>query len=456
MSLSYEEQRIQNIKDNEALLLSLGLGAPIIPKAPKKAVLEKKKKNNDDGTFKHETTPQLPRIKKPMIRDVEVSTPGSTSTSGGANGLRRSGRSSVGGSTPDYKGDSPLWREDAIVRSKSLKRSFSTREVDSDEEDQDENDWRQRKAQKLGIRTADPKTFGSIPGVEVGRCWATRMECSTDAIHAPTVAGISGNALEGAWSVALSGGYPDDVDLGYAFTYTGSGGRDLKGTKQNPKNLRTAEQSYDQSFDNRFNAALKKSSETRKPVRVIRGFKLPSVYAPAEGYRYDGLYTVEKAWMARGLTKGLKVCRYAFKRVEGQEPLPVRVGDDEEEVGIEPESGEDMKEGLKREAKPREDLILHELDENVELHTKVDEARKVELNEDEDGKANEGTTLKKAIKSLRKVIEVVIPSRSASTSASLDHEVKREKRRASADEDTDKASAAEQKMGRRTSVRRSP
>jgi len=26
----------------------------------------------------------------------------------------------------------------------------------------------------------------------------------------PTVAGISGNAQEGAWSIALSGGYPDE------------------------------------------------------------------------------------------------------------------------------------------------------------------------------------------------------------------------------------------------------
>jgi E3 ubiquitin-protein ligase UHRF1 len=57
---------------------------------------------------------------------------------------------------------------------------------------------------------------------------------------------------------------------------------------------------------------------------VIRGFKLPSPYAPPEGYRYDGLYIVEKAWMGKGLTRGLKVCRYAFKRIDGQPPLPER------------------------------------------------------------------------------------------------------------------------------------
>lgn len=52
----------------------------------------------------------------------------------------------------------------------------------------------------------------------------------------------------------------------------GSGGRDLKGTKAAPKNLRTAPQSSDQTFT-AFNAALKRSVETKKPVRVIRGFK---------------------------------------------------------------------------------------------------------------------------------------------------------------------------------------
>ncbi|KNZ71384.1 E3 ubiquitin-protein ligase UHRF1 [Termitomyces sp. J132] len=162
-----------------------------------------------------------------------------------------------------------------------------------------------RRANTSQVRRYDPKKFGAIPDVEIGSWWATRMECSRDAIHAyvvfffinesnlkqissPTVAGISGGP-EGAYSVALSGGYEDDVDLGYAFTYTGSGGRALKGTKAAPKNLRTAPQSSDQTFDN------PRSCETGKPIRVVRGFKLQSKYAPSEGYRYDGLYKVEKA-----------------------------------------------------------------------------------------------------------------------------------------------------------------
>jgi E3 ubiquitin-protein ligase UHRF1 len=100
------------------------------------------------------------------------------------------------------------------------------------------------------------------------------------------VAGISGNEKEGCWSIALSGGYEDDVDEGYGFTYTGSGGRDLKGTKANPKNLRTAPQSADQTLTG-LNLALKVSCDTGNPVRVIRGFKGHSKWAPSEGYRYS-------------------------------------------------------------------------------------------------------------------------------------------------------------------------
>jgi len=74
------------------------------------------------------------------------------------------------------------------------------------------------------------------------------------------------------------------VDEGYCFTYTGSGGRDLKGTKDKPKNLRTAPQSADQTLTG-LNLALKVSCDTANPVRVIRGFKGQSKWAPSEGYR---------------------------------------------------------------------------------------------------------------------------------------------------------------------------
>lgn len=227
-------------------------------------------------------------------------------------GPRRSQRNA--GKTVDYKSEQllPASRPRLI----SLKSSDSTMESDP------------RRTER---RSHDPKTFGHIPGIEVGTWWETRKDCSLDAVHAPWVAGISGGP-DGAYSVALSGGYEDDVDLGYAFTYTGSGGRDLKGTKNAPKNLRTAPQSSNQTFENPFNQALKRSCETKKPIRVIRGFKLHSEFAPAEGYRYDGLYTVEKAWMEKGMNpKGYLVCKFAFRRLPDQPPIPTKDESVEEE-----------------------------------------------------------------------------------------------------------------------------
>lgn len=159
-----------------------------------------------------------------------------------------------------------------------------------------------------------------------------KEDCSNASVHGPWVSGIAPGP-DGAYSIALSGGYDDDVDDGYAFTFTGSGGRDLKGTKTAPKNLRTAPQSSDQSFEDRNNAAIQRSVETQKPVRVIRGFKgkARSKYAPSEGYRYDGLYLVKKAWIEKGLNKGgFLVCKFAFVRMPGQEAIPVNNGGDDE------------------------------------------------------------------------------------------------------------------------------
>eukprot|EP00112_Aurelia_sp_Birch-Aquarium-sp1_P010610 Seg226.13 transcript_id=Seg226.13/GoldUCD/mRNA.D3Y31 product="E3 ubiquitin-protein ligase UHRF1" protein_id=Seg226.13/GoldUCD/D3Y31 len=163
-------------------------------------------------------------------------------------------------------------------------------------------------------------TFGQIEGVSVGTTWLTRVECSQDGIHRPTVAGIHGSETEGCYSLALSGGYEDDIDLGESFTYTGEGGRDLKGTKMNPKNLRTAPQSKNQSLK-KGNLALTKNVENRKPVRVIRGYKLSGLYAPEQGYRYDGLYTVERYWEAVGMS-GYKVFKFVMSRMPDQDPPP--------------------------------------------------------------------------------------------------------------------------------------
>ncbi|KAJ6509570.1 PUA-like domain-containing protein [Mycena vitilis] len=305
MVSDYEKQRLENMERNKALLRTMGLDKPFFEpkeiKRPKASTKRKRVAEEPDC---------VPNAKSSRVEPVAVDKdPGP---------IRRSSRNT--GKTVDYKseqkGGSPL----PISFRSGIRNTENTGPLGKEAGSK---------------RIHDPKVFGSIPGIEVGTWWESREGCSADAIHAPWVAGISGGH-QGAYSVALSGGYPDDVDLGYAFTYTGSGGRNLKGTKANPLNLRTAPQSSDQTFENSYNKALKISSDTKKPVRVIRGYKVDSPYAPYEGYRYDGLYRVEKAWQEQGMD-GFLVCKFAFKRLPDQPALPRRADadtPDEEESAL--------------------------------------------------------------------------------------------------------------------------
>ncbi|KAK0208329.1 PUA-like domain-containing protein [Desarmillaria ectypa] len=294
MVSAYEAQRNANIERNRELLKSLGLDTPIFePKETKRKPKTAPKKRKVSPLANDDEKP----IKAARFEDVSPS----------ETGVRRSARNR--GKAVDYKSEKTRESPMPIAFRAGTRTSGNEGPLGSGEG---------------ARRKHDPKVYGSIPGIEVGTWWETRQACSIDAIHAPWVGGISASK-DGAYSVALSGGYDDDVDLGYAFTYTGSGGRDLKGTAAQPKNLRTAAQSSDQSFENTFNKALRRSSETKKPIRVIRGYKLRSPYAPNIRYRYDGLYHVEKAWIEKGLNPdGYLVCKFAFKRLPGQLPLPRR------------------------------------------------------------------------------------------------------------------------------------
>ncbi|KAJ3511296.1 hypothetical protein NLJ89_g4188 [Agrocybe chaxingu] len=356
MVSQYEIDKAKNIKKNRELLMALGLDKPLFE--PK----EKPVKRDKPSRKRKEPEPSPEDNESEVVTKSQRVEPEAEPRLTPESGRRRSSRNV--GKVVDKKEilkGSPV----PVAYSSGVKTSKNTGPLGG----------------SSGTRKHDPKTYGSIPGIEVGTWWKSREACSTDAIHAPWVGGISGGS-QGAYSVALSGGYDDDVDLGYAFTYTGSGGRDLKGTKTAPKNLRTAPQSSNQTFEHNFNKMLlvrnlhmdllvglltlsQRSCETKKPVRVIRGYKSHSKYAPSEGFRYDGLYRVEKAWMEEGLnSKGYLVCRYAFKRLPGQPPLPVR-----EEDGDQDENDDDTGDEEKRatpeesnEAQPRADAPV----ENVQ------------------------------------------------------------------------------------------
>merc|ERR1712046_262630 len=114
---------------------------------------------------------------------------------------------------------------------------------------------------------------------------------------------------EGCYSIILNNDNGLSEDHGDVIKYAGSGGR-MRG--QN----RTAPQSFDQSWENNTNAALRVCHVKKKPVRVIRGPKLQGKYrVRGGGYRYDGLYQVTKAEMVTGGKRGLKTAMFTLTRL---------------------------------------------------------------------------------------------------------------------------------------------
>lgn len=129
--------------------------------------------------------------------------------------------------------------------------------------------------------------FGELPGVKVGEVFENRVALSKSGVHKPSMSGIWGSQVHGAYSIVLSGGYEDDVDQLDYILYTGQGGQDLPGGKQ----------IKDQEFI-RGNKALAINKEEHLPVRVIRGYQVE--FGPDNGYRYDGVYYVNNFYKQKG------------------------------------------------------------------------------------------------------------------------------------------------------------
>jgi putative restriction endonuclease len=151
------------------------------------------------------------------------------------------------------------------------------------------------------------RVFGHIPGYPEGSCFATRAAVAEAGLHRPPVAGIAGSGRYGATSVVIAGGYEDTEDFGDVILYTGHGGRDPE----------TGQQRADQTLT-RGNRALAYNRLHGLPVRLIRGVRHPSPYAPRAGYRYDGLYMVEDYWREVGKS-GFYIWRFRLRKI----PAPV-------------------------------------------------------------------------------------------------------------------------------------
>ncbi|KAF9286106.1 E3 ubiquitin-protein ligase uhrf1 [Linnemannia elongata] len=163
---------------------------------------------------------------------------------------------------------------------------------------------------------------GPIPGTPVGSTWPMRIDASRAGVHRPAMAGISGQAGVGAESVTLSGGYMDDDDKGYEFTYTGAGGN--TGGKQTAhQELTRANHGLAMTCDCPIDTIKGGEAEDwrkSRPIRVIRGYQLSNMYSPKSGYRYDGIYKVVKYWPEKGKA-GFRIWRYLMRR-DDPEPVP--------------------------------------------------------------------------------------------------------------------------------------
>ena len=151
------------------------------------------------------------------------------------------------------------------------------------------------------------RTFGHIPGYPEGSCFGSRVELSQAGLHRPLIAGISGSGRTGANSVVLAGGYEDTEDFGDEILYTGHGGRDPETGRQVTHQTLT-----------RGNLALAYNKLHSLPVRVMRGVRQHSPYAPEAGYRYDGLYRVARYWREIGKA-GWYIWRFRLVKVGEQQ-----------------------------------------------------------------------------------------------------------------------------------------
>jgi putative restriction endonuclease len=158
---------------------------------------------------------------------------------------------------------------------------------------------------------SNKRVFGHVPGVSIGTTFDSFVAMHAVGLHNHTQAGISGSAKQGAESIVISGGYEDDRDFGNEIIYTGQGGRDASNNHVEDQKLE------------RGNQALVVSEIEGLPLRVIRGADRKNKFAPATGYRYDGLFRVESHWFETGRS-GFKVWQYRLVTMDStDEPVSV-------------------------------------------------------------------------------------------------------------------------------------
>ncbi|KAK6614279.1 YDG/SRA domain-containing protein [Botrytis cinerea] len=154
--------------------------------------------------------------------------------------------------------------------------------------------------------------------------WDRQMAALRDGAHGAPQAGIVGDKEQGAYSIVISKHYEGfDLDLGDTVHYSAPG----------------AIESITKEADsgNSGVMALRRSIETKKPVRVLRSANCAWKHGPAAGIRYDGLYRVVEGTVGTN-GKGGKYWRFTLKRLlrfNGSDQVPINLArPTKEEVGL--------------------------------------------------------------------------------------------------------------------------
>ncbi|KAI1324913.1 hypothetical protein F5Y16DRAFT_423461 [Xylariaceae sp. FL0255] len=157
-----------------------------------------------------------------------------------------------------------------------------------------------------------PKIYGDN-GIALGTWYPFQVNALHHGAHGSGMAGISGNVIDGAYSIVVSGYYGDlDRDNGDTIYYSGSNSHDNT-DKNQPAPSSTGTK------------ALKASFNTRRPVRVLRSGghthrKGSNNLLPEIGLRYDGLYRVT-GLRNRTNKKGGLYEQFTLERIPGQTPI---------------------------------------------------------------------------------------------------------------------------------------
>ncbi|KAL0046372.1 hypothetical protein WJX82_010636 [Trebouxia sp. C0006] len=168
------------------------------------------------------------------------------------------------------------------------------------------------KMEKAGATVNTRKVAGHLPGIAIFDRFYLRAEMGVVGMHFSPLGGIdyiSKSAIAGcpqyATSIMVCGGYEDDADDGHELTYTGQGGNDLLGNRQQngEQQLRLG------------NLALVGNIQLGIPVRVTRRNIEQDAICGAV-FIYDGLYNVVKYWLEKG-KKGLMVKYWLEKGKKG-------------------------------------------------------------------------------------------------------------------------------------------